>query len=381
MRSPAPWLVAIVLVSCTQTGSVNDAAVDGGSVADRDAFRDCSAICTRSVSSCDCSMTCHGHLVAAVCTGGTCACTSDGASTFSYATRACDAYEFLAGCQGMPLPDAGTNDAGTTIDAGLDAGIDAQTVTAPPPTYSTATRTISSGGVDRTYVLATPSDIATRGSLPLVFALHGDGGSGSGMRTSLPLEMHFRTATGAVFVYPNAPGGSFEYWTDSGRRAEAQFVRDVIAALHTELGIDTASVFVAGFSGGATMTNALACLLGPSVLRGVGVHSGTLYSVDGPSGPEFTYIGSGVSCPLPDAIFVWGENDMTDVSFAFGQSTRDNYLGTASCASTTTTGPISPCVTYDGCTHGVAWCPIPGMAHAIWPSAAEAMGDFFDALP
>ena len=241
---------------------------------------------------------------------------------------------------------------------------------------------ITSSAVARTFVLAMPSDIASRGALPLVFSLHGDGGSGAGMRTALPLEAH-GPATGAVYVYPDAPGGSFEYWTYAGRTRETQFVTDVIAALHTELAIDTGHVFITGFSGGATMANALGCRLGPAVIRGLGLHSGTLYSTDGPTGPEFTYTGSGgVSCALPDAIFVWGASDMTSgVSFTEGQGVRDNYLATASCAATTMSGPIAPCVTYDGCTHGVAWCPIPGMGHAIWPNAAEAMWDFFRSLP
>lgn len=268
------------------------------------------------------------------------------------------------------LDGASLTDAASLVDA-------AQTNdTNTPTTYVAETRMITSSGVARTFVLAHPP---TSTGLPLVFSLHGDGGSGAGMRIALPLE----PLLPAVYVYPNAPGGSFEYWTYDGRTREAQFVTDVIAALRTELAIDTTHVFVVGFSGGATMANALGCRLGPAVIRGLGLHSGTLYSTDGPTGPEFTYTASGgVSCALPAAIFVWGASDMTSgVSFTEGQAVRDNYVATASCASTTMAGPIDPCVTYDACARGVAWCPIPGMGHAIWPMAAHAMSAFLAALP
>src|SRR5262249_31126483 len=151
-------------------------------------------------------------------------------------------------------------------------------------------------------------------------ALHGDGGTGAGLRAALPLES-YEPPGGAVFVYPDAPGGSFEYWTYDGRTREAQFVTDALAAVRAELSLPVGPVVAVGFSGCATMATALGCRLGPAVVRGLGLHSGTLYSTDGPSGPEFTYTPSGgVSCELPDALFVWGETDMTSgVSFTDGE--------------------------------------------------------------
>ena len=375
--------LSFVAIGCGPSSSTDDGGGHDAAVVDtaHDSPRDCSAVCVRSASAvCQCDMTCRGHEVTATCTTSACTCAIDGVNGASYATTACDPNEFISACQDMTY-DGGV-DSGTTPG---DAGHDAFVATTTAPTYTTETRDITSSGVPRTYLLATPTDIATRGSLPLVFSLHGDGGTGASQRSAIPLEAHFHADTGAVFVYPNAAlDNTFTYWTDAGRQSEAQFVRDVIAALHTELNVDTTHVFIVGFSGGATMTNAIACLLGPSVLRGAGIHSGTLYSVDGPSGPEFTYTSQGgVSCALPDAIFVWGENDMTDVSFTAGQSTRDNYLATASCGPETTSGPITPCLSYSSsaCTHHVAWCPIPGMAHAVWPNAGEAIGAFFEALP
>jgi endoglucanase len=246
--------------------------------------------------------------------------------------------------------------------------------------YVSESRSIVSSGITRSFVLARPDTIPGGTALPLVFSLHGDGGTGAGMRAALPLEA--QATSGAVFVYPNAPGGTFEYYTYDGRSREAVFVTDVIAAMQTEFGIDTTRVFVVGFSGGATMTNALGCRLGPGVIRGLGIHSGTLYPVnDGGGNPDFTYTGNGgVSCPLPAAAFIWGESDTTSgVSFAEGVNVRNNYAATQSCAATTAATLVSPCVAYDGCTRTLDWCAIPGMGHSIWSQAAPALWQFIDA--
>jgi endoglucanase len=247
-------------------------------------------------------------------------------------------------------------------------------------TYITESRTIVSGGISRSFVLARPAGIPVGTALPLVFSLHGDGGNGAGMRAALPLEA--QAGSGAVFVYPNAPGGTFEYYTYDGRSREAVFVTDVIAAMQSEFGIDTSRVFVVGFSGGATMTNALGCRLGPGVIRGLGIHSGTLYPVtNGVGTPDFTYTGNGgVSCPLPAAAFIWGEVDNTSgVSFAEGVNVRDNYAATQACSAGTTAALISPCVAYDGCARALDWCAIPGMGHSIWSQAAPALWQFIAA--
>jgi poly(3-hydroxybutyrate) depolymerase len=134
-------------------------------------------------------------------------------------------------------------------------------------------------------------------------------------------------------------------------------------------------------SGGATMANALGCRLGPSVVRGLGIHSGTLYPTDDASGkPEFSYTDNGgVSCALPDTLFVWGKADNTEgVSYAQGQSVRDNYLATQSCANTSEPWTSAPCVRYDACQRDVVWCAVDGLGHSIWPGAAQAIWSFFD---
>lgn len=253
------------------------------------------------------------------------------------------------------------------------ATLAADLLAAQPDAYDVENRSIVSSGITRPFIISIPNPRVA--NLPLVFSLHGDGGSGAGMRAALPLEAPANF--GAVFVYPSAPGGTFEYFSDLGRTREVQFVRDVVAALDGELDIDLTRVFITGFSGGATMANALGCRMEADEIRALGIHSGSLYPINN----DFTYTGNGgVSCALPATLFVWGINDMTGgVSYATGQAVRNNHLATQGCAATTTPRDPAPCVTYDGCQRDVAWCAIPGMGHSIWNQAAVAIWGFFAA--
>jgi polyhydroxybutyrate depolymerase len=290
-----------------------------------------------------------------------------------------------AGCGGDTAPaDAFTRDANST---GVDASVDAFSATDTPlPTpdafmsmstsYTTESRTIDVMGRMRSYVISVPSGSTV--GLPLVIALHGDGGSGMGMRASLNLEADIR----AVHIYLDAVGGTFEYWSDAGRNNEVNFVSALVANLGAAMMLDESRVFLTGFSGGATMANAVGCRMGARI-RGMGIHSGTLYPVDvAGGGQDFTYTGSGgVSCALPATMFVWGEADRTEgVSYAQGQAVRDNYLATQGCAATTTPTSDTPCEAYNTCTRSVVWCGIPGMSHSVWPNAHRALGAFFTSL-
>ncbi len=248
--------------------------------------------------------------------------------------------------------------------------------------YVTETRTLIVGEVTRTYLLARPDPMPAT-ALPLVISMHGDGGNSVGMRGSLPLETAATNAGGkAVFAYPKSKDGAFEYWSGTGRAHEGQFVQQLIASLHGSLGTDSGRVYLVGFSGGATMANALGCRLGRSVIRGLGIHSGTLYPVDG----DFGYTGNGgVTCALPPAILIWGMSD-SGGGTAYNPDALgvlSNYRATQNCAATSTAFTPSPCVAYDGCAHRVNWCAIPGMGHQVWgansaaaQSAATAIWNF-----
>lgn len=236
--------------------------------------------------------------------------------------------------------------------------------------YVSESRNLDVDGTNRSYLLARPEPMPAQ-PLPLVISLHGDGGNSAGMRAALPLEMAASNAgQAAVFVYPKSAAGAFEYWSEAARAHEGRFVQQLISTLQAELGIDSGHVYLSGFSGGATMANALGCRLGRDVIRGLGIHSGSLYPVGG----DFGYTpGGGVDCALPPAILVWGMTDATPgVDYATGQAIRNNYLATHGCAATSTPSAPSPCVAYDACTHAVNWCAIPGLGHSVWGGGSAA---------
>jgi poly(3-hydroxybutyrate) depolymerase len=287
-----------------------------------------------------------------------------------------------AGAADAPGLDASSADA-AAIDADTaDAGADVGASDAGPISYTTEMRTLSSGGVDWPYVLVRP---AVTTGLPLVIGLHPDGGSGPGFHAQMMFES---VATRPmIYAYPSAPGGQFEYYTLAGRQAAAQMVLDLIASLAAELGADATHVYVAGYSGGATMGNAMQCHLPAGTLRGVGLYAGTLYAQDDPPGSgmnlDLTYTaGGGVSCALAPVLFVWGTLDTSDVSFTAGEATRDNYRANFGCGGGAESAwTHDPCVTYAGCSAPVVWCPIAGFMHAPpWPGAGAVMQAFFETL-
>ena len=270
-----------------------------------------------------------------------------------------------------PARDAGPQpvvDAGSTVDAGgspFDAGTS-------DLAYQSADDSLQLNGTTRTFVVSRPVTLPQT-ALPVVIVFHGDGGNGRGIQAAFRFEASSREPM--LYVYPDAPGGTFEYYSSMGRATEEEFVANLLNHLRATFLVDDARVYLAGMSGGATLANALGCRLSNQTIRAVGIHSGTLYPVD----DDFTYTASGaVSCALPASIFVWGAADMSEgVSFAQGQATRDNYEAAAQCGNTSSPWTLSPCTRADSCMRDVVWCPIEGLGHAVWPGAADVMNAFF----
>ena len=128
--------------------------------------------------------------------------------------------------------------------------------------------TLEHDGIERQYLLYAPSGLADRaGPRPLVFVLHGGGGTARGMvrltngRFNALADEH-----GFFVVYPQGVGRS---WND-GRpdpisRAHAERIDDVgfiealIDRLAVEHPIDSGRVFSTGISNGGLMSFRLAC--------------------------------------------------------------------------------------------------------------------------
>jgi polyhydroxybutyrate depolymerase len=235
---------------------------------------------------------------------------------------------------------------------------------------------VTTSGVDRTYALYVPETYDPEQTYALVFAYHGDGGTGAGIRGALGLETPANGA--AIFVYPNATeesGRSFTLDTDLAANPDMQMFLDLVGQLSARFSIQ--GVFATGLSRGGYFANFLNCALGASQLDAVAPQAGSgpygeddsEYDEDGhyicPSAPAAALMIHGVDdevVPIPDAEYsrsqwVWG-NGCEDSTFAVAPS---------------------PCVEHEGCDEGkpVVWCAVPGLAHDVWDQAAETIWAFF----
>jgi predicted esterase len=239
-------------------------------------------------------------------------------------------------------------------------------------TYNATAMSLMSGGATRTYLLARPSN--QNASLPLIIALHGDGGTGASFRTQLKLENQLRGS--AVVAYLDAASdNTFEYYTVDGRDREAAVITKLISDLKIAGVAREDRVFLTGFSGGATMVNCVAARLGRPAIRAVGIMSGSIYAID----DDITFNNAGGIDNLPPAIIIWGKSDTgsgTQYASA-GLFTRDVYLASFHCSSNTVPVAPSPSVSYPGDPSNITWSAIPNMGHAIWSRATEALWLYF----
>lgn len=125
-----------------------------------------------------------------------------------------------------------------------------------------STRSITIGGLERTYLLHLPPNAGAR-PLPLVVLLHGRLGTGAGMVRLTHFDQVADSA-GVVVAYPD---GWHRSWADGrmGTPADQHGVDDVafILAMIDDIAahsaIDTTRIYAAGISNGGFMTERLAC--------------------------------------------------------------------------------------------------------------------------
>lgn len=146
---------------------------------------------------------------------------------------------------------------------------------AAPTAAGTTVETITVGGQARQYRLHVPAG-ADQGKAPaLVISLHGYNSSAAQQEQVSQMSAKADSA-GFVVAYPEALG-SPPSWKFGGRaegQADVAFIRELIATLAGQLGVDPARVYLAGISNGAEMSYRLACDLGDTVAAFAAVAGG-----------------------------------------------------------------------------------------------------------
>jgi polyhydroxybutyrate depolymerase len=236
------------------------------------------------------------------------------------------------------------------------------------------TQRVSALGRERVYTVVVPDTYAPETRYPLVFALHGGGGNAAGARTQTDLE---KVAAGrAVFVYPDAIGGSWNLDAETTHNGDVALFDAALLAVHNNLCLDSRRVFVTGFSNGAYMANQLACKRGDRI-RGVVTHAG-----GGPYETAGSYDATGhLMCPgkAVASLVVHGDRDGT-VALSEGQKSLDHWSYANRCSTGTAGAWLAPCVALEGCFQAVGLCRIPGLGHGLWSNAGKVTWAFFDAL-
>ena len=267
----------------------------------------------------------------------------------------------VAACE-APLPDYDP-DAGTlplSCFEPVTGGVFLTGLTAPLPGCTAPQQDAGVMGLDAGFwkaggVLVVPPS-APGMPLPLVIAFHPAGGSGVGVRNQLGMEA--AADGGAIFVYPNAPRGTW----DLGQ-ADGVAVDLLLRSLSRAYCIDPARIHIAGFSAGAVFTLYLGCNV-PSTFRSMAVVAGTEDRFDTRC------------CKDPiSALFIHGTNDQT-ISAGEGHNAADEVGKRDGCGINTTL--VNGCDVYTSCPapHEVSFCPWEG-AHEVPDWGGPAIWNFF----
>ncbi len=145
----------------------------------------------------------------------------------------------------------------------------------PTPVRHDFSGSLSSGGLTRTYRGHLPSSYDGVKALPLVLALHGNGGDGQGMQRLTHLNS-IADEHGFIVVYPD---GYQKSWADGRGATEADqagvddvsFLSALIDALANQYQVDPKRVYVTGISNGGFMTQRLACDLSNKIAAAAAV--------------------------------------------------------------------------------------------------------------
>jgi polyhydroxybutyrate depolymerase len=120
---------------------------------------------------------------------------------------------------------------------------------------------ITSGGIERTYILHVPPSYDGTAAVPLVINYHGFGSNARDQArySRLPQKAD---EEGFIVVSPNGTG-SPPRWTfpTLGNVDEAAFTGDLLDTLEQQLCIDPDRVYLAGMSNGAAITTFIVCAL------------------------------------------------------------------------------------------------------------------------
>ena len=193
------------------------------------------------------------------------------------------------------------------------------------------TRTIESGGLNRSYIVHTPGELAAEPSLVIV--LHGGFGSASQAQSAYGWDA-LANREGVVVAYPNGIDKAWNAGSCCGSPVrddvdDVAFISQLTADLQAEFDIPASRTFATGMSNGAMMAYRMACET--TVFSAIAPVAGTIAApCDGPQPTSVMHIhgledervrydgetGSGVTrvdgLAVEDAVALWRAADDCD---------------------------------------------------------------------
>ena len=257
------------------------------------------------------------------------------------------------GGRGGATGAAGTGGASTCAGATLTAG--------------NSNRTISIGGVSRTYILHVPSSYTGTKPVPLVIDFHALGGTGS-QEQSLSGYQKIADQEGFLILFPDGIDNAWNIGpccTNSRTVDDLGFAKGMVATIVGQACIDTKRVYATGFSMGGGMSHYLACNAA-DVFAAVAPSSFDLLVPDeepcAPSRPisVLTYRGT-ADTTVP---YAGGKGPSGKITFLGAQGSFQRWVGIDGCTAPTTAD--GDCTYYKTCTAGVevGLCVKQGGGHA-----------------
>jgi poly(3-hydroxybutyrate) depolymerase len=236
------------------------------------------------------------------------------------------------------------------------------------PKVTSGTKSIQSGGKERTFMIRVPEDYDQTHPYWLVFGFHWLGGTSNavddggtsgytwsyyGLREQADESTNFR----AIFV---APQGIDNGWGNSGNE-DVTLTDDILKQVQEGLCVDNRHIFSVGFSYGGGMTKALGCQR-PNVFRGLAVLAGA----------DFLSGGCDNTTTSPVAFF--GAHSVTDPRNGYdsGIAILNRFVANNGCTAQTPpqpTGNTHICTNFAGCdaAYPVQWCAFRGGGHTPAP--------------
>ncbi len=282
------------------------------------------------------------------------------------AAGAASAPASSGGGAGAPTSSGG-GAGGTGANAGSPVASPGCGTAAPPEGQSS----LRVGGVDALYTVTLPNTYDPNTPVPLVFGFHGRGRTHLEFQQVDASQIQSEIGSRAVMAYLKSQAGTGWNFPEEVE-PNVEFFETLYPQLLSNYCIDISRIFAIGHSSGGYFSNILACRFGDR-LRGIASIAGATQ--------ETGCVGRVA------AMIVHGVRDSV-VSFASGQQSRNTYLATNGCSTTTSPAPVAPCLAYRGCAEGlpVRWCehdePTYENTNHGWPSfASRAVGEFLFSLP